>query len=189
MLGSAVSPTLGNQAGGTGGTLKLSRADGWMSGYSLSVPEVGLWRVWFSCPPTPPGQLAPGQELDSPEARTGHPSHFQLQQLHTPQKQEPSLILATLRLSDPCCLTRVFRRSPPSPTLWKMSVCIMATGWTQGGLEQSTIAKGGQQPLWPSAAPPAPVIHCGFSMRGPLRAVSILRCGHAAVGWERASAL
>lgn len=105
-----------------------------MNGYSLSVPEVGLWRVWFSCPPHPHlrGQLASDQELDSPEARTGHPAHLQLQQLHTPQKQEPSLILATLRLSDPCSLTRVFRRSPfPNPL---ENVCLhnghrMDSGW------------------------------------------------------------
>lgn len=62
---------------------------------ALSVPEGGSGGCGFLVLRTPtPEQLAPGQELGFPEASTGHPAHFQLQQLHTPQKQEPSLILA-----------------------------------------------------------------------------------------------
>lgn len=34
--------------------------------------------------PAPLGQLAPGQELGSPQAPTWHPAHLQPQQLHAP---------------------------------------------------------------------------------------------------------
>lgn len=42
VLGAAGFPSLGSQAGYTGGTLAFTRAEGWMGGFSISVPEVGL---------------------------------------------------------------------------------------------------------------------------------------------------
>lgn len=75
------------------------------------------------CPLLPLGQLAPGQELGSPQAQVLYPTHLQQQQVYTPTGASTSFIPATF--TDPGdhtgCLTEFLDDPLPSTPLW----CLM----------------------------------------------------------------
>lgn len=99
------------------GTLEHPRAEGWMSCSSISVPEVGLWRVWFACIHSPRA-IATWSRTELSSYSCMAPAYLQPQQPHAPTDTRAFPYPGHAHQDSgnhPCCLTEFLDDPSPPP--------------------------------------------------------------------------